>query len=128
MSPQDKVTTERHARTLREIVKRPENKVCADCKHNGMAICRLLFVRSSDLTSGPVDPRWASWNMYVLVFYFFFQCFMCVLAGSFCVFAALVSIVEWAPTSAKSSQSTLTHGHPSRWGYVVYFLSHYLVS
>ncbi|KAH9964643.1 hypothetical protein BC827DRAFT_1188631 [Russula dissimulans] len=47
MSPQDKTTTERHARTLREIVKRPENRVCADCKHN--------------------DPRWASWNIGVFL-------------------------------------------------------------
>ncbi|TFK96656.1 hypothetical protein BDV98DRAFT_555086 [Pterulicium gracile] len=42
-SRQDKVTTERHTRTLRELVKLPENKVCADCKRN--------------------DPRWASWNI-----------------------------------------------------------------
>jgi stromal membrane-associated protein len=47
MSPQDKATTERHARTLRELVKRPENRVCADCKHN--------------------DPRWASWNIGVFL-------------------------------------------------------------
>ncbi|KAI0005295.1 hypothetical protein BJV74DRAFT_762277 [Russula compacta] len=47
MSPQDKTTIERHARTLRELVKRPENRVCADCKHN--------------------DPRWASWNIGVFL-------------------------------------------------------------
>ncbi|KAF8603158.1 ArfGap-domain-containing protein [Ceratobasidium sp. AG-I] len=47
MSRQDKQTTERHTRTLRELVKRPENKVCADCKKN--------------------DPRWASWNLGVFV-------------------------------------------------------------
>ena len=35
MSRQDKATTERNTRTLREFVKRPENKVCADCKKNG---------------------------------------------------------------------------------------------
>lgn len=34
-SRQDKVTTEKHARTLRDLLKRPENKVCADCKRNG---------------------------------------------------------------------------------------------
>src|ERR1700754_1917595 len=45
MSRQDKATTERHARILRELVKQPDNKVCADCKRN--------------------DPRWASWNMSV---------------------------------------------------------------
>ncbi|KAI0317913.1 hypothetical protein OF83DRAFT_1118931 [Amylostereum chailletii] len=45
MSRQDKATTEKHTRQLRELLKRPENKVCADCKHN--------------------DPRWASWNLGV---------------------------------------------------------------
>ncbi|EMD41505.1 hypothetical protein CERSUDRAFT_110062 [Gelatoporia subvermispora B] len=47
MSRQDKATTERHTRTLRELLKRPENKVCADCKRN--------------------DPRWASWNLGVFL-------------------------------------------------------------
>ncbi|CAE6506936.1 unnamed protein product [Rhizoctonia solani] len=47
MSRQDKQTTERHARTLRELVKRSENKLCADCKKN--------------------DARWASWNIGVFV-------------------------------------------------------------
>lgn len=32
---QDKATTERNARTLREMLKRPENKLCADCNRNG---------------------------------------------------------------------------------------------
>lgn len=35
MSRQDKATTEKFTKTLRELVKRPENKVCADCKRNG---------------------------------------------------------------------------------------------
>ncbi|KAG9086063.1 hypothetical protein FS749_003933 [Ceratobasidium sp. UAMH 11750] len=47
MSRQDRQVTERHTRTLRELVKRPENKVCADCKKN--------------------DPRWASWNIGVFI-------------------------------------------------------------
>ncbi|KAL6301027.1 hypothetical protein BKA93DRAFT_739387 [Sparassis latifolia] len=47
MSRQDKATTERHAKTLRELLKKPENKVCADCKRN--------------------DPRWASWNIGVFL-------------------------------------------------------------
>ncbi|EED82874.1 predicted protein [Postia placenta Mad-698-R] len=47
MSRQDKATTEKHAKTLRELLKRPENKVCADCKRN--------------------DPRWASWNIGVFL-------------------------------------------------------------
>ncbi|KAF7310347.1 Smap1 protein [Mycena chlorophos] len=44
---QDKLTTERHTRLLREMVKLPDNKACADCKHN--------------------DPRWASWNLGVFL-------------------------------------------------------------
>ncbi|RXW15083.1 hypothetical protein EST38_g10771 [Candolleomyces aberdarensis] len=47
MSKPDRATTERNSRTLRELVKRPENKVCADCKRN--------------------DPRWASWNLGVFL-------------------------------------------------------------
>jgi hypothetical protein len=35
MSRLDKVTAERHTQTLRELVKQPENKLCADCKRNG---------------------------------------------------------------------------------------------
>ncbi|KAI0683329.1 hypothetical protein BC835DRAFT_1515779 [Cytidiella melzeri] len=44
---QDKATTERHSKALREMLKRAENKVCADCKRN--------------------DPRWASWNLGVFL-------------------------------------------------------------
>ncbi|KAE9398631.1 ArfGap-domain-containing protein [Gymnopus androsaceus JB14] len=47
MSRQDKATTERHAKLLRELVKRPDNKLCADCKRN--------------------DARWASWNLGVYI-------------------------------------------------------------
>ena len=31
----DKATTDRNARTLRELVKQPDNKNCADCRKNG---------------------------------------------------------------------------------------------
>ncbi|EKM60551.1 uncharacterized protein PHACADRAFT_246561 [Phanerochaete carnosa HHB-10118-sp] len=44
---QDKATTERHAKALRELLKSPTNKVCVDCKKN--------------------DPRWASWNLGVFL-------------------------------------------------------------
>ncbi|KAF5314009.1 hypothetical protein D9611_006930 [Ephemerocybe angulata] len=47
MSKPDRATVERNSRTLRELVKRPENKVCSDCKRN--------------------DPRWASWNLGVFL-------------------------------------------------------------
>ena len=69
MSPQDKATTERHARILRELVKRPENRVCADCKHNGRSNLSDLLIFRPHLTYpfslGSIDPRWASWNMCV---------------------------------------------------------------
>lgn len=35
MSRQDKATTDRNARILRELVKQPDNKQCADCRRNG---------------------------------------------------------------------------------------------
>lgn len=35
MSRQDKATTDRNARILRELVKQPDNKSCADCRRNG---------------------------------------------------------------------------------------------
>ncbi|KAL7411139.1 hypothetical protein BDY24DRAFT_343423 [Mrakia frigida] len=47
MSRQDKATTDRNARVLRELVKQPDNKSCADCRRN--------------------DARWASWNLGVFV-------------------------------------------------------------
>ncbi|BEI89911.1 uncharacterized protein CcaverHIS019_0212730 [Cutaneotrichosporon cavernicola] len=47
MSRQDKATTERNARILRDLVKQPDNKNCADCRKN--------------------DARWASWNLGVFV-------------------------------------------------------------
>lgn len=37
MAPQDKKTTEANTRALRELVKQPDNKVCADCKRNGVS-------------------------------------------------------------------------------------------
>ncbi|KAG1829410.1 hypothetical protein EV424DRAFT_426595 [Suillus variegatus] len=47
MSRQDKATTERNAKILKDLVKQSDNKVCADCKRN--------------------DPRWASWNLGVFL-------------------------------------------------------------
>ncbi|KAL5535047.1 AGE2 [Sanghuangporus sanghuang] len=47
MYKQDKATTEKHSRILRELVKHPENKTCADCKRQ--------------------DARWASWNIGVFI-------------------------------------------------------------
>ena len=39
----DKATTERNAKILRELVKQPDNKLCADCKRNGAHLTRLFF-------------------------------------------------------------------------------------
>jgi len=36
MPAQDKKTTEANTRALRELLKQPDNKVCADCKRNGV--------------------------------------------------------------------------------------------
>ncbi|WFC97231.1 ARF GAP with effector function(s) [Malassezia brasiliensis] len=47
--PQSRAEAEANARTLRSLVKLPDNKVCADCKRN--------------------DTRWASWNI---------GCFLCI--------------------------------------------------
>lgn len=47
--PQSRAEAEANARTLRSLVKQPDNKVCADCKRN--------------------DTRWASWNI---------GCFLCI--------------------------------------------------
>lgn len=47
--PQTKAENDANARTLRALVKQPENKTCADCKQN--------------------DTRWASWNL---------GCFLCI--------------------------------------------------
>jgi len=56
MSRQDKATTDKFARTLRELVKRPENKVCADCKRNGLYLfarfCPYLFI-ARQILDGP---------------------------------------------------------------------------
>jgi hypothetical protein len=40
---QDRATTQRHLALLKDLLKQPDNKLCADCKRN--------------------DPRWASTNL-----------------------------------------------------------------
>ncbi|KAF6765907.1 Smap1 protein [Ephemerocybe angulata] len=46
MSKPDRATVERNSRTLRELVKRPENKVCSDCKRNGACSCAFDALES----------------------------------------------------------------------------------
>ncbi|KAI9144907.1 Arf GTPase activating protein [Paraphysoderma sedebokerense] len=41
----DKSLNEKHAKILKELMAKPENKICVDCKKK--------------------DPRWASWNLGV---------------------------------------------------------------
>ncbi|GAA5987859.1 hypothetical protein JCM10908_007247 [Rhodotorula pacifica] len=48
---QDRATTQRHLAILKDLLKQPDNKLCADCKRN--------------------DPRWASTNLGV------FMCIRC---------------------------------------------------
>jgi hypothetical protein len=43
MSRQDKATTEKFTKTLRDLVKRQDNKVCADCKRNGES-CFNIYI------------------------------------------------------------------------------------
>ncbi|KAF8525118.1 ArfGap-domain-containing protein [Hysterangium stoloniferum] len=83
MSRQEKVVSERHTRTLRELVKQPENKVCADCKRN--------------------DPRWASWNLGV------FLCIRCSgihrSMGTHISKVKSVDLDIWTPEQMESVQS-----------------------
>ncbi|KAH6917689.1 Smap1 protein [Coprinopsis sp. MPI-PUGE-AT-0042] len=50
MSRPDRATQERFTKTLREMVKRPENKYCADCKRNGGGV--FLCIRCSGIHRG----------------------------------------------------------------------------
>ncbi|KAF5313025.1 hypothetical protein D9619_003578 [Psilocybe cf. subviscida] len=87
MSRQDKATTDRFARTLRELVKRPENKVCSDCKRN--------------------DPRWASWNLGV------FLCIRCSgihrSMGTHISKVKSVDLDIWTPEQMESIQKWGNH-------------------
>lgn len=69
MSRQDKATTERNAKILRELVKQQDNKVCADCKRNGKFVTAVSSPRFSEAVFN-ADPRWASWNLCALNFRF----------------------------------------------------------
>ncbi|KZT24719.1 ArfGap-domain-containing protein [Neolentinus lepideus HHB14362 ss-1] len=93
MSRQDKATTERHARTLRELLKKPENKVCADCKRN--------------------DPRWASWNLGV------FLCIRCSgihrSMGTHISRVKSVDLDIWTPEQMASIQKWGNHRANAYW-------------
>lgn len=97
MSRQDKAVTERHAKILRELIKRPENKLCADCKRH--------------------DPRWASWNMYV-AFVLYPNVTNRPIAVHSCAFDVQVSIGQWGHIYLKLNLSIWMFGPPNRWKYV----------
>jgi len=102
MSRQDKATTERFTRTLRDLVKRPENKVCADCKRNGqfsLASAVRIFIDDSafQILGGP-HGTCALFDILLL------SCSDKLLGACFYVFDALGFIVEWAHTSARLNQ------------------------
>ncbi|KAH8799525.1 hypothetical protein DL96DRAFT_868409 [Flagelloscypha sp. PMI_526] len=84
---QDRATTERFTKILRELVKRPENKVCADCKKN--------------------DPRWASWNLGV------FLCIRCSGIhrgmGTHISKVKSVDLDKWTPEQMESIQKWGNH-------------------
>ena len=63
MHRQDKATTEKNTKILRELVKKSENKLCADCKRNGEL---SLPCYAQLLTPDYTDPRWASWNLLAM--------------------------------------------------------------
>lgn len=106
MSRQDKQITERHTRTLRELVKRPENKVCADCKKNGELLQAKRDLQVLVLTVCFLDPRWASWNLSVLRVYLRIDIILTSIVPevSLFVFDALGFIAAWEHISVKSSR------------------------
>lgn len=117
MSRQDKATTERHTRTLRELVKRPENKFCGDCKKNGALLSCIHETCSFGL------HLWYRREMGILEYV---RCFftrapellLTELSGaveSLFAFDALAFIVVWAPTSPRLNPSILTPGRQSKW-------------
>jgi stromal membrane-associated protein len=55
----DKKLLEKHQQILKELVSRPENKICADCKRRG----RSELQTHTDF----LDPRWASANLGIFV-------------------------------------------------------------
>jgi stromal membrane-associated protein len=60
----DKKTVEKHQKILKDLLQRPENKICADCKKRGASMQVHWFFVSSLLL---VDPRWASANLGIFV-------------------------------------------------------------
>ena len=112
----DRATAERNTRTLRELVKRPENKVCSDCKRNGACTPSLVACPTAEdpamsieadfcLTLQILDglhgicmsieyqecDRWKETNGFWM------------LGACSCAFGALEFIVEWARILARSS-------------------------
>lgn len=51
----DKATTDRNARILRDLVKQPDNKACADCRKNGWWSLSLSDIRGVVLITQMLD-------------------------------------------------------------------------
>jgi len=102
MSRQDRATTDRNTRTLRELVKRPENKLCADCKRNGTYTVEVIWISYNVI----VVPRS---SMGFMEYVCLAQLFVLLSDGSSLVVCSCVSdaqafTAEWARISARSSR------------------------
>lgn len=99
MSRQDKATTEKFTKTLRDLVKRQDNKVCADCKRNGKSLLYILEISHSEIrrsTMGLME------SVSVPLAYLDSVSYSRPVVSSYAS-VVQVSIVEWALISARSS-------------------------
>ncbi|RUS20027.1 hypothetical protein BC938DRAFT_475642 [Jimgerdemannia flammicorona] len=73
----DRQLNEKHNNILKDLLKKPANKFCADCKRKGMSPPLLVLFSPAPASTGRLlffaclDPRWASWNIGV------FMCIRC---------------------------------------------------
>lgn len=103
-SRQDKATADRNARTLRELVKMPQNKFCADCKRNGTASPYTLI---PNLMISSPSRRTLGFMEYVSIVNYrgwLHTCSNYSSAAVSYVFAVLASIAAWARISARSNR------------------------
>ncbi|KAG8220704.1 hypothetical protein J3R82DRAFT_3000 [Butyriboletus roseoflavus] len=123
----DKATTERNARTLRELVKQPDNKLCADCKRNGEHTTCIFFLRfppSSRMHAQILDGlRGTCEDSFFHVVSARRLISVHFTAGCISAYGVQASTAGWARTSAASNPSISTCGPPSRWRYSPCFTS-----
>jgi stromal membrane-associated protein len=110
----DKATTERNAKILRELVRQPDNKLCADCKRNGVHHRSSFFSSLTMHAQTRGGPRGTCEDSLC-------RCvrgsFPCISAACISAYDVRASTAGWARTSAASSPSISTCGPPSRWRY-----------